>query len=87
MGDFYLLVELHWEGSAPAACAAGLFLPYTHTVCVCVAPDWSGESEKCSAVQCSDQKEGAILCRCFLTGSQDNVEGVVQCSQELYWGK
>ena len=25
-GGFYLLVELHREGSAPAACAAGLFL-------------------------------------------------------------
>ena len=23
---FYLVVELHWEGSAPAACAAGLFV-------------------------------------------------------------
>ena len=26
MGDFCLLAELHQEGSAPAACAAGLFL-------------------------------------------------------------
>ena len=26
MGGFCLLVELHREGSAPAACAAGLFL-------------------------------------------------------------
>ena len=26
MGGFCLLVELHWEGSAHAACAAGLFL-------------------------------------------------------------
>ena len=26
MGRFCLLVELRWEGSAPAACAAGLFL-------------------------------------------------------------
>ena len=26
MGGFYLLVELHQEGSAPAACATGLFL-------------------------------------------------------------
>ena len=26
MGVFCLLVELHWEESAPAACAAGLFL-------------------------------------------------------------
>ena len=25
-GGFCPLVELHWEGSAPAACAAGLFL-------------------------------------------------------------
>ena len=25
MGGFCPLVELHWEGSAPAACAAGLF--------------------------------------------------------------
>ena len=24
-GGFCLLMELHWEGSAPAACAAGLF--------------------------------------------------------------
>ena len=24
-GGFHLVVELHWEGSAPAACAAGLF--------------------------------------------------------------
>ena len=24
-GGFGLLVELHWEGSAPSACAAGLF--------------------------------------------------------------
>ena len=27
-GGFYLGVELHWEGSAPAACAAGLFTRY-----------------------------------------------------------
>ena len=26
MGGFCLLVELHWEGSAPVAGAAGLFL-------------------------------------------------------------
>ena len=26
MGGFYLLVELHQEGSGPAACATGLFL-------------------------------------------------------------
>ena len=26
MGGFFLLVELHREGSAPAACAAGLFI-------------------------------------------------------------
>jgi hypothetical protein len=26
MGGFSLIVELHREGSAPAACAAGLFL-------------------------------------------------------------
>ena len=26
MGGFCLLVELHWEGSASAACAAGLFI-------------------------------------------------------------
>ena len=32
MGEFRLLVELHQEGSAPAACAAGLF--YQHVVCV-----------------------------------------------------
>ena len=25
MSGFYLLVDLHWEGSAPEACAAGLF--------------------------------------------------------------
>ena len=25
MGGFCLLVEHHWEGSAPSACAAGLF--------------------------------------------------------------
>ena len=25
-GGFYLVVELHQEGSAPAACAAGLFI-------------------------------------------------------------
>ena len=25
MGEFCLLVDLHWEGSAPAACGAGLF--------------------------------------------------------------
>ena len=25
-GEFYIMVELNWEGSAPAACAAGLFL-------------------------------------------------------------
>ena len=25
-GGFYLGVELHWEGSAPAGCAAGLFI-------------------------------------------------------------
>ena len=25
-GGFGLLVEVHWEGTAPAACAAGLFL-------------------------------------------------------------
>ena len=30
MGGFFPLVELHQEGSAPAACAAGLF--------VCVTP-------------------------------------------------
>ena len=24
-GGFYLVVELHWEGSVPAASAAGLF--------------------------------------------------------------
>jgi hypothetical protein len=36
MGGFCPLVELHWEGSAPAACAAGLFkatfLPTYETV-------------------------------------------------------
>ena len=26
MGGFFLLVELHQEGSVPAACAAGLFM-------------------------------------------------------------
>ena len=26
MGGFCPLVELHWEGFAPAACAAGLFI-------------------------------------------------------------
>ena len=31
MGEFGLLVELHWEGSVPAACAACLFL---HIWCV-----------------------------------------------------
>ena len=34
VGRFCLLVELHWEGSASAACAAGLFLkpfPYNMT--------------------------------------------------------
>ena len=29
MGGFCLLVELHQEGSAPAACAAGLFICLT----------------------------------------------------------
>ena len=31
MGDFYLLVELHREGSAPAACAACLFYHWEAT--------------------------------------------------------
>ena len=26
MGGFCVLVELHWEGSASAACAAGLYI-------------------------------------------------------------
>ena len=30
MGGFCLLVELHQEGSAPAACAAGLFFYVLH---------------------------------------------------------
>ena len=30
-GGFCPLVELHWEGSAPAACAAGLFLTIEST--------------------------------------------------------
>ena len=30
-GGFCPLVELHREGSAPAACAAGLFLSFNHT--------------------------------------------------------
>ena len=36
MGGFCLLAELHWEGSARAACAVGLFLrvgPFFPFVC------------------------------------------------------
>ena len=32
MGGFCLLVELYWEGSAPAACTAGLFVNVLKTV-------------------------------------------------------
>ena len=32
--DFCLLVELHREGSAPAACAAGLFLDKVMQICL-----------------------------------------------------
>ena len=32
MEGFCLLVELHWDGSAPAACAAGLFRQCQKTI-------------------------------------------------------
>ena len=38
MGEFCLLVEWHREGSAPAACVAGLFT-YTSTILALVEPN------------------------------------------------
>ena len=39
MGKFSLLVELHQEGSAPAACAEGLFLTCELLYCGSLAMD------------------------------------------------
>ena len=45
-GGFCLLVELHWEGSAPPACPAGLFLnkKHSHFTPKCGAPRWRHHS-------------------------------------------
>ena len=43
-GGFCLLVELHWEGSAPAACTAGFFFKLTIMGTLQVRTKWNYQS-------------------------------------------
>ena len=80
-GGFGLLVELHREGSAPAACAAGLFLekrPFCNSAVMWIAVVWY-MTWKCSDVQGSVVLYRTVLWQCSAVQDSTVVYSFVQC--------
>ena len=75
MGGLWLFVELYREGSAPVACAAGLF-PYLKWD-FCRREGWVNGSEHCTedVHKCTDKQ---TLCQLALSQVYSSIRPVIQ---------